>query len=365
MAQFGNADGSLVPGAAYMTSFGNLPDRTVYRHHPVKREAKSIDISGKWEGKELKLEVKSFVKSTEAKALQTTSQVYATGTSYTTTSGSLPTLLPIYLDPEITDITNFDTPLYSGIIKRRTNRGAFTDFNKLTAKGTIQGFTAEDGALTEADDTYTRVTKPIKFCYAVGRVTGPMLAASAEYLNAMQQEISVKRRSLVEHLEKQICTGTTNDATGFDGFTNWVTTNTSDGSSTAVITIDLLRTAVRTIRNAYGHPDLIVTDYKTLDDIKALIQSHLRYVSITQISFGITAVEVDGIPIIADLAMPTSSGGKEIHVYDTNTWELRVLQDETMEELAKTNDSSKFMIKWYGSLVCKAENWNYRFYSYL
>ena len=67
------------------------------------------------------------------------------------------------------------------LIPRVTNQGMTADFNRLTNKGSA--FTAaEDGSLDEANDTYERVSKQIKFLYAVGRVTGPAQAAQSSFI---------------------------------------------------------------------------------------------------------------------------------------------------------------------------------------
>ena len=50
-------------------------------------------------------------------------------------------------------------------------------------------------------------------------------------------------------------------------------------------------------------------------------------------------------------------------VLDTNVIEMRVLQDPSYEELAKTNDSVKFMLKAYESLVVKVPQSNFVIYS--
>ena len=362
MAQFGlNTISDGMEDAVYRSGFGNMPNKTVYKHYPLKQETKAIDfVRDAWERKNLdKLEVK---------ALTTTSQVFATGTNYYTTSGSVPTLIPIYLDPEIMDRTKWDTPLYNGLIKKVTNRGLYADYVYMSARG-ASAFKAEDAALPEADDTYSRAVTAIKFAYATGRISGPMLAASAEFQNMLQVEIANKHQSLAEMLEKQICQGTTGgDSGGFSGFLNLVSTNYTNLSSTTV-TVAYLRTSLKTCRQptssrGVGHPDLMVTDWKTVDDIKALIQNELRYFALPQgkIAWGIQSIEFEGVPIICSGGMPTTTNGKEIHVYDTSTWELRILKDETFEELAKTNDSYKFMISWYGTLICKAEVFNYRIY---
>jgi len=351
MTGFGNIAGDFSADAIYNSSFGTMPNKTKYL------EFKPIRTDAQMEGKNTDLRDK---RNMEMKALTSGGNIYASGTKYTSTSGSLPTLVPVWLDKEITDVTKFDTPLWNGVIPKVTNRGLFADWNQLTTLNT-SAFKGEDAALPESDDSYGRQSKQIKFCYAVGRITGPMMAGSREWQDMLAQEVKTKNQSLSQHLEKQICRGTANDSTGFTGFVDDITTNTTDRSS-GTIRISDLRDSIRTIREANGHPNLIVTDYKTLDDIKALIQNQLRYVNTTTISFGITAVEFEGVPIIVSLGMSTTATSRELHVYDTNQVELRMLQDVAMEELAKTNDSFKFMIKTYLTIIYRYEKWFYRIY---
>lgn len=333
-------------GLLYKSSFGDMPSGTKYYGWDAKHMTES--------------QIES--KSMELKALTTEGNTYAAGTNYTATSGYLPAVLPIYVDPEIMDITQFDTPLYGGLIPRVSNRGRYADYAKMTARGAAY-FAADDGALAEADDTYTRAITMMKYCYAVGRVTGPMLASSKEWINAVDLERKNKFQSLAQHLEAQICEGTNNDSNGFSGLANLITTNTYNGAGTGTVTVQRLRDAIRAGREAYGHPNLIVTDYKTLDDIKALIHNELMYTNNTyKIAWGITAVEFEGLPVIVSLGMPTTATNRDLYVLDTSVCQLRVLQDAVFEELAKTNDSYKFMIKTYLALIVKAENFCYRMY---
>jgi len=46
-----------------------------------------------------------------------------------------------------------------------------------------------------------------------------------------------------------------------------------------------------------------------------------------------------------------------------SVWEMRVLQDLTYEDLAKTNDSEKFMLKIYEALICKNVAFNCGIYA--
>ena len=92
---------------------------------------------------------------------------------------------------------------------------------------------------------------------------------------------------------------------------------------------------------------------------KALFQDYLRYVNTNfEIGWGLKTVEFEGLPMIASKFMPVSSNARKLAVLSTDTLQMRVLQDVTYEELAKTNDSVKFMLKVYEALICTAEQFN-------
>jgi len=323
------------------------------------------------------------------KALSTTLSTYSAGT--------LPVLIPVYVDPEIVDITRRATPLVE-LIPRVTNYGKTADFNVITTIATAQAL-AEDAALTEQNDSYYRTSIPVKYLYSVGRVTGPMFAASKQYLSsggyvdALSLEVKNKTLAMKRLEEAMILLGdgttdwtepvnstTVSGANSFNGLgplilntnttysTSWYTaaSHYTDNAG-AAISLSTIRTAIRTPRTYGGEPNLIVTDYSTYDAIKALIQDQLRYVSTTTIAWGITTVSFEGIPIIASRFLSTTAGtgamvpatGRSLFVLDTNVIEMRVLQDVSYEELAKTNDSVKFMLKCYEVLVVKAPQFNH------
>lgn len=320
------------------------------------------------------------------KALSTTLSTYSAGT--------LPVLIPVYVDPEIVDLTRRSTPLVE-LIARVTNYGKTADYNQITVIATAQPL-GEDGALADQNDSCTRRSIPIKYLYSSGRVTGPMFAASKQYLSsggyvdALSLEVKNKTLALKRLEEAMILLGdsvtdwtepvnsTTVDATySFDGLYQLITNANANGyggsasyktdMAGAAIGIGNIRTAIRTCRTAGGEPNLMVCDYATYDAIKALIQDQLRYVSTTTIAWGITTVSFEGIPIIASRFLSTTAGGgtgvpadaKSLFVLDTNVIEMRVLQDVSYEELAKTNDSIRFMLKCYETLVVKAPQFNH------
>jgi hypothetical protein len=317
------------------------------------------------------------------KALTTTLSTYSAGT--------LPVLIPVYVDPEIVDLTRRATPLCE-LIPRVTNYGKTADYNQITAIATAQ-WLPEDGAESEQNDTMVRRSVSIKYLYSIGRVTGPMQAASKQYLasggyvDALSLEVKNKTLALKRMEEATILLGDTNaDWTEpvnsgtvnhnycFDGLYRLIYSTVVGGSTDygkdmagVALKIDTLRESIRTPRTKGGEPNLIVTDYATLDAIKALIQDQLHYVSTQNIAWGIQTVSFEGLPLIASRFLSTTAGtgamvpstGRSLFVLDTNVIEMRVLQDVSYEERAKTNDSTKFALKCYEALVCKAPQFNY------
>ncbi len=315
-----------------------------------------------YNSKTVELVNKSFTKMI-MKEVGTDTNEYASGTNYSSTSGNLPVLIPIWVSPDIIDLSRKETPVYE-LLPKIAVRGKFYDWNTVTYASTNAKFLPEDAPLPETDDSYSRNIVQMKYCYAVGRVTGPMQVATRGYINMERQEILLKTRQLLQKLEYTILNGdTSSDSNEFDGLTTLISTNATALSD--VISIDQLRKHIMYARQgaktysantAGGNPNLIITNLQTYDDIKALLQAYLRYTNPgTTIAWGLQTIEFEGIPIVASKFMTTTSGSKELYIIDTSVVKIGVALDITFERLAKTNDSNKFMIKWYGALIVLAE----------
>jgi len=288
-------------------------------------------------------------------------------------------VIPLYVDPSIVDVTRRLTPLVE-LIPRVTNYGRTAEFNRLVSRG-VGGFQIEDAPLNEADDTYERDSVAVKYMYSVGRVSGPYLAASKQYLSqqyvdALNLEVMNKSKTLRFIEEDAILNGnasgtrtayggaTTVSGNEFTGIINTTGIQTTAAGSTT-ITIDTFRSSVRKARTAndsstlgQGNPDMCATDFKTIDDVKALLQDYQRIVPQDKIAWGFQAVVFEGIPLIPSRFSPTSTNLKVMSIMDSSTWQMRVLQDMTYEELAKTNDSYKFYLKMYEALICMIPEYN-------
>ena len=353
-------------GSAYAQSFGTMPDETRYVDHFNLK----CDLRGN---------LQKFA-SVGMKALNT--QTGGAGTAGYA-------MVPIYLDPQIVDLTRKETPLVE-LMPRVTNRGTTADYNQITAKG--GGRTApEDADQTETTTTTDRQSVAIKYLYAVGRVTGQAIASYPSYVmmgmvpsggavspfqntaaaNAKQFEILVKTREMRELEENLIVAGnaTTSAITGnpngteFNGFLQLVgTTNTVD-KNTAAMALSDVDLAIQYAFDDGGRPNLGVCASNVFTDLLGLLTAKIGYMQATQqVFWGFSTIVlntmVGQIPIIPSRYMSNTSGSKSIYFLDMSVFELRVLQDLTFEDLAKTNDSEKFMLKIYEALICRAPQFN-------
>ena len=358
--------------SAYLQSFGLMEENTPY-------------VNG-WMGVDQRSELQNIVE-TNMKALGTTSA----------TAGGVGTagvaMVPVYLDPRIVDTTRKYTPLVE-LVPRVTNMGLTADFNTVTAKGTAIS-ASEDAPLQEQDDTYDRSSVSMKFLYAVGRVTGQAQAAYPSYVidgfqasgsglagsafanqsapNAKQLNVIMKARSMRELEENLILNGNATTSTGdgadgteFNGIvTQQSTTNKVDKNTTA-LEYDDIETALQYAFDDGGRPNIAVASSSVVGDLRKIVVDTFHYRPAdmaTSLPFGVSSqlvldTMVGPVPIIPSMYLSNTSGSKSIYFLDMNFIEMRVLQDMTYEELAKTNDSQKFMLKIYEALVMKNTAFN-------
>jgi len=293
--------------------------------------------------------------------LQEIGKMLSKAPSIDTTSGGTYTaygLQPAFVDTTIVDRTIRETPLVK-LLPRRASRSLKYVYNVITAKkGAV--FLLDDGSLSEQVDTRTTSYVDMKYLYGVGRITNPALAgANASYINLFGEDVRVKMASMNEALEDEIINGDdSTDAAGFDGLIASITTNTTDNSG-AEITLDLLREDFNTSFEANGLIDLVITDGRTLNYVKGLMQDYLRFYGQipANMDFGIPdAFYFDGALFIKDRYAPTTAASRRIFYVDTRYIFLAVLQDMTYQEMGVQSDSRRYFIKWYGSLVINFES---------
>ena len=348
---------------AYAVSFGAMPSETKY-YDPFN----AIDVRP-----ELKNLYTEGVRVMQQKAL--TSTAGGAGTAgYAMT--------PIYVDPRIVDTTRKYTPLVE-MVPRVTNIGRTADFNKVTAKGGAVT-AAEDAALSESNDTYDRASTDIKYIYSVGRVTGQARASYPSYIlegfqatgagltgtgftpssapNAKQLEVIMKARSMREKEESLIVNGdASTTSTEYSGIVKLMGDTNEVDKNTSALEYDDVETSIQYAFDDGGRPNLAVASSAVLKDLRKIMIDTFHYRPqdmTTTLPFGVSShlvleTMVGAIPVIPSMYLSNASGSNAIYFMDMSTVEMRVLQDMTYEDLSKTNDSEKFMLKMYEALLIK------------
>jgi hypothetical protein len=351
---------------AYQHSFGNMADETVYMD-PYNQVDMREDIRG--------AVLKGFERLNGVQLKEQSISGMGAGTAGVS-------LIPVYVDPRIIDLSRKFTP-WTTLVPRVSNMGITADYNKITAKGAAVS-AAEDAALSDVTDTESRDSTRIKYLYSVGRVTGPTQAAMPSYIvtglepsgsgitnttfgsptapNAKQYEVLKRARALQEKEESLIWTGDSGTTvTDFDGLPELQsTTNQLDKSSAALDWADI-ETAVQYAFDDSGRPNIAGCDSSSLADIRKIMIDNFRYTPGSMrgtAGFGVEApvvieTMVGPVPVVPSQYLDNTTGNKQIFFLDMSTVEMRVLQDTTYEDLAKTNDSQKFMLKKYECLINK------------
>ena len=274
-----------------------------------------------------------------------------TGGTYTSYS-----LMPTYLMPDIVDQTMYETPLVFWT-RRVASKGLYHAYNKLTAK-TQAKFQGPDSPLTPLVDTRSNASVEMKCLYAPGRVLGLHMAAASHYISLLQEDLRAKTAAMNEALEDEIINGnTTTNAYGFQGLVQTISTNTTDLSA-ANIELSDMRDMLADLKVARGRSDLIVTDPYTHNYVKGLLMDYQRFIErpTEKMPFGIPGSFVfDGAVVIDSQFLTTTSGSRRMLFLDSRYMYLAVLQDMTYTEKDSGNDSEKYYLKWYGSLVVTYE----------
>lgn len=364
----------------YKMAFGNLPDHTIYSN-PGKFTLKALDMPYGGDTTREKLN-EYFNESVGMKAL-------------TSTAGGAGTagyaMVPVYVDPRVTDTTRKFTPLVE-IVPRVTNRGRTAEYNTITAKGGATTL-AEDAAITETDTTYDRASTEIKYIYTKGRVTGQAIAAMPSYIlggltpaggavgsfqdqgatNAKQMEVLVKTREIREKEEDLILngnkttSGTTTGVVGangteYDGIVTLMSSTNTVAKGTTAMTWDDVETAVRNAYDDGGRPTIAVASSDVVQDLRKIMIDHYRMspsdLAGGSLAYGIPVAitiytMVGPVTVIPSMFLSNSAGSKAIYFLDMSVIEMRVLQDLTYQDIAPTADSEPFMLKIYEALIIK------------
>lgn len=375
---------------SYGASFGNLPDQTPYNaglSRNYSAQMKNVELS--------EVEQSRFGDGMRGMMYKARCETKATTSTIGTGGATIQALVPISIDPRIVDISRKFTPL-TELMPRVSNQGIVAAFVRITAKGA--GKTAfEDAALAETTNTIVQDNEPIKYLYSIGRVTGQAQAAIPAYTlggfspsgagnvavnpfsdqaapNAMQLEVLTAARAIKELEENLLINGNKStsaisgnpDGTEFDGIIQLQSTTNVNDLAGAALTWDDVEDTIVLAFNDGGRPNLAVASPSALTALRKIMIDTFRMSpgdNATELTFGISAqlqlnTIVGRIPVIPSMFLSDTAANRSIYFLDMDWIEVRVLLDMTFQELAQTNDSRKFMLKMYETLIMRAPEFN-------
>lgn len=120
-----------------------------------------------------------------------------------------------------------------------------------------------------------------------------------------------------------------------------------------------------------GRVNVLITKREQHDKINNLFSSQQRFMNETEIDGGFVLSTYRGIPIIMSVNASDTNGSTlvndpvgpgDVFGLDMRHWELRVLKEARMEELARTGPHVRRFLQAFQQLICKKPNANFAIY---
>jgi Family of unknown function (DUF5309) len=299
-------------------------------------------------------------------------------------------LLRQSLESIITKVDMKGTPLRKRWNRIRAN-GLTHEYTQRTSLGSPTSSFYPDGQLPPDGTTrYVRKGKQIKCIGESGRVTGLMIAAGRSFADQLAIEQQARMVSVLQQEETALLFGDTTQPTAvinpdgtqtiqylqFDGVNRIITNeggiiqDASAFSGGQKVSLPLVNTVIQAVYDALGEPTVIVAGSREKRFFNELLQSFVRVggdqVVHVERQIGVSVMYYDSdfgsLPIIPTRYIQPSGGLTQMFIMCERTdaeqiIEVAVLQEIGSQPLAKIDDSERFMITEYQTLVCRAPQW--------
>lgn len=250
-----------------------------------------------------------------------------------------------------------------------------------------------DGALPlDGNTRYLRKGKQVKALGQTGRVTGLMISAGRSFADQLALEETARMTSVLQDEEAALLAGDSSkgysvpngDGTysvqylEFDGLERIVrqeggiVVDASLFADGAKLSISLINSILQAQYDALGEPTALLVGSREKRYFNELLQSFVRYngdgIVHVERQLGASVMYYDSdfgsLPIIPTRYIQPN-GGSQTKMFSLcektsgeNIIEVAELQAIGKQPLAKIDDSERFMINEYETLVCRAPQWN-------
>ena len=296
------------------------------------------------------------------------------------------------LETIITRVDMKGTPLRKRWPRVKAN-GLTHEFTQRTSLGSpsVGSFYADGQLPADGNTKYLRKGKQIKCLGETGRVTGLMIAAGRSFADQLALEQQARTVSVLQAEENALLAG---DSTSpyvitnpdgsqtieylqFDGFIRIIAneggliTDASAFAGGQKISIPLINTVIQGVYDGLGEPTAIVVGSREKRFFNELLQSFVRVngdgVVHVERQLGVSVMYYDSdfgsLPIIPTRYIQPASALTNAFILcektaGENIIEVAELTSIGSQPLAKIDDSERFMVNEYETLVNRAPQWN-------
>jgi len=371
----------------YARSFGDLPDGTIYRDPAGwKTNGEAIELQkDRFEqlAREPVPELDHMVPDGEtATVLKAWNEYQRSGFGPMETTREIRKnldtgdwTLPLDIIPEVFVVNPEQTPM-ADMMTRVTTQDDTVVPTPLTDHPDIswglETLDDTEGSYDFSDPDYDETLEFDVLGYgAATRLEDKLILSSSNLRNAESTQEQAFMRAMRQEEERQIILGTDNNASGFDGFNDFIAgeagTVSGDLDPDAANPEDYENATRSIIDDAEyaGAPTdtlAVVCDFDWHRNVRDALVSRQRYEGgVTEVGSGFEAMTVDNVPVMKSHAIPRISDRADGSTYNQayavnmDATYLSVLQETQVVPLAKTGPQERFAVDAY-SVLTSEEN---------
>jgi len=268
--------------------------------------------------------------------------------------------LPIFVSPDVYVSSGQNTPL-ADMVPRVAVEEETIEADEQTSVGSVSSF-SDGGTYPTADDSYANHSYDVVSYGRESEVTDFVQLAASSLRSTRQTTEEAMMRAVRQYEEAQMIRGTNNDASGFNGFEDLISTASPDLTtdlSGSTISVDDIYDANQTLERQGANLDSVVhiTTHSVMTDLKKELDDFTRFESPgDELDFGFRSLMVDGQPVLKSHGVNNTSGSRDLWSVDLSGWYMGMLQDATLHPLAKTGPTETFAVDAYGAFVGEGIN---------
>lgn len=361
--------------AMYKTSFDDLPDGTIYRDPAGwKTNGEAVELQ---KARYDQLQNEAVAELDGQSILEKWNDLQRRGFSVTETTKEIRKnldtgdwSLPIDIIPQVFTVNPEQLPM-ADMMTRVTTQDDSVVATPVTAHPSIswglENTADAEGSYSYSDPTYGDLTFDVEGFGAATRLEDKLILASSNLRNAESTQEQAFVRAMQQELERQIILGTNNNASGFDGFDDLV--STGDGDVVTDVDGDNyssadIEQATRDIIDAAEYQGAnrdslaVVVDFDWHKEIRESLVSNQRYRDdISEVGAGFSSMTLDDVPVMKSHAIgrlgSQAATTTENHAYTVNmeATYLSMLQETSVKPLAKVAPQEQFAVDAYGTMV--------------